>query len=192
LRLVTDWLSQESRGRVTRLAIGRQDVKTSRAILKALPSITSLTIHCKKASGEVLAQVAKYQASQLKELIISKVASSVKMKSVLPLLAATVNAEVLYTPRNINIDDEVMDLLEEAECGGNVRELVMQQITLNAMCRLGDVYPNVVNLGMFSTWYQALYPDGIDVEGITVRSWILPAALSRVPCSSPPPVWLHA
>ena len=107
-RLVTEWLSAEARGRVTRLSLGGQDVKTARAILKALPNIDSLTIHCKKATEALLKQVAKEQAVNLKEIIVTKVASTVKKDSLIYFFSAAVNAEVLYLPRNLDVDVDVI------------------------------------------------------------------------------------
>ena len=169
MRLVTDWLTDEAKGRVTRLSLGGQDVKTARAILNALPNIESLTIHCKNASATLLIQVAKNQAPNLKELIVTKVSSTVKKESALQLAVAAVNAEVLYLPRVLDADEETMEHLKEAACGSKVRELVMQQMSLRALCALGDAFPNVEKLGIFTTWYGALHPDGMDFDGVMVR-----------------------
>ena len=79
-------------------------MKTARAILKALPNIDSLTIHCKKATEALLNQVAKEQVVHLKEIIVTRVASTVKKDSLLSFFSAAVNAEVLYLPRNLDVD----------------------------------------------------------------------------------------
>ena len=41
-------------------------------------------------------------------------------------------------------------------------------MSLHALCKLGDVYPNVEKLGMFTTWYSALHADGMEYEGMMV------------------------
>ena len=41
-------------------------------------------------------------------------------------------------------------------------------MSLHALCMLGDVFPNVEKLGMFTSWYRALHADGMEIEGVMV------------------------
>ena len=74
--------------------------------------------------------------------------------------------------------------LKNAESGSKVRELVVQYMSLHALCMLGDVFPNVEKLGMFASWYRALHADGMEIEGVMVSEEKHRSISTRIPNSA--------
>ena len=153
---LASYLSKEARERVTHLTIGWMDVNSEKKILKLLPNLSSVTIHCNKASGDLLALIAKSQAPRLKELVLTTVGGKLIPGQVLDLIAAAPNLTTLHLPGCLNLSRDILKLMKDKIAlsrgsGGKslVRELVVQSIDMAALHRLGEVFPEIERLGIF-------------------------------------------
>jgi hypothetical protein len=170
--LVTDWLSDKMRKEVRCLAVGGMDVKREKAVINALPNLTSLTIASRRCNKEMLGMIQTKQAPSLQELHMMSVSNQhVTAEHLFNLIASAPKLTSLCIPYGICMTFSTLQRLKRAIAalrggGGSslIRTLQMQNTTIFAVCTLGNVFPELEYLGL-TNMHGYLMPPPDPIQG---------------------------